>query len=76
MLDKLKRKYGGTLAEVISTGQKLAEELAGIEFSTQNIEELEKKFPAFMRNWLKSRGHYRETSGLCKSAFCLYSRKT
>ena len=43
LLDKLKRKYGGTLAEVISTGQKLAEELAGIEFSTQNIEELEKE---------------------------------
>lgn len=43
LLDKLKRKYGGSLAEVISTGQKLAEELAGIEFSTQNIEELEKE---------------------------------
>lgn len=43
MLDKLKRKYGGTLAEVISTGEKLAQELAGIEFSTQNIEELEKE---------------------------------
>ena len=43
LLDKLKRKYGGTLAEVISTGQKLAEELEGIEFSTQNIEELEKE---------------------------------
>lgn len=42
MLDKLKRKYGGTLAEVISTGERLAQELAGIEFSTQNIEELEK----------------------------------
>lgn len=43
LLDKLKRKYGGTLAEVISTGEKLAQELAGIEFSTQNIEELEKE---------------------------------
>ncbi len=43
MLDKLKRKYGGTLAEVISTGERLAQELAGIEFSTQNIEELEKE---------------------------------
>ncbi len=43
LLDKLKRKYGGSLAEVIKTGQKLAEELAGIEFSTQNIEELEKE---------------------------------
>lgn len=42
LLDKLKRKYGGTLAEVIAAGQKFADELAGIEFSTQNIEELEK----------------------------------
>jgi len=43
LLDKLKRKYGGTLAEVIATGEKLTEELSGIEFSTQNIEELEKE---------------------------------
>lgn len=43
LLDKLKRKYGGTLAAVMEAGQKFADELAGIEFSTQNIEELEKK---------------------------------
>lgn len=43
LLDKLKRKYGGTLAAVIQTHTKLSEELAGIEFSTQNIEELEKE---------------------------------
>lgn len=43
LLDKLKRKYGGTLAEVIAAGEKLTEELSGIEFSTQNIEELEKE---------------------------------
>lgn len=43
LLDKLKRKYGGTLAAVLETGQKFADELAGIEFSTQNIEELEKE---------------------------------
>lgn len=42
LLDKLKRKYGGTLAEVMETYKKLAEELSGIEFSTQNVEELEK----------------------------------
>lgn len=42
LLDKLKRKYGGTLADVMETYKKLAEELAGIEFSTQNVEELEK----------------------------------
>lgn len=43
LLDKLKRKYGGTLAEVIASGHKFADELAGIEFSTQNIEALEKE---------------------------------
>lgn len=42
LLDKLKRKYGSTLAEVLETYKKLADELAGIEYSTQNIEELEK----------------------------------
>ena len=43
LLDKLKRKYGGTLENVISEGQKLRKELDSIEFSTQNIEELEKQ---------------------------------
>ena len=43
LLDKLKRKYGGTLKEVMETHRKLSEELSGIEFSTQNIEELEKE---------------------------------
>lgn len=42
-LDKLKRKYGGTLEKVIETGENLRKELNGIEFSTQNIEELEIK---------------------------------
>lgn len=41
LLDKLKRKYGGTLAEVLKNFEKLSEELSSIEFSTQNIEELE-----------------------------------
>lgn len=41
LLDKLKRKYGGTLENVIKEGEKLRKELDGIEFSTQNIEELE-----------------------------------
>ena len=43
LLDKLKRKYGGTLENVINEGEKLRKELDGIEFSTQNIEELEGK---------------------------------
>lgn len=41
LLEKLKRKYGGTLENVIKTGNKLRKELDGIEFSTQNIETLE-----------------------------------
>lgn len=41
LLDKLKRKYGGTLASVMETHEKLSAELSAIEFSTQNIEELE-----------------------------------
>ena len=41
LLDKLKRKYGGTLESVLETHKKLSEELSSIEFSTKNIEELE-----------------------------------
>ena len=41
LLDKLKRKYGGTLENVVKEGEKLRKELDSIEFSTQNIEELE-----------------------------------
>lgn len=41
LLDKLKRKYGGSLAKVMEQDEKLRQELEGIEFSTQNIEELE-----------------------------------
>ena len=42
LLDKLKRKYGGSIEKVLETGHKLRKELDGIEFSTQNIEILEK----------------------------------
>ena len=41
LLDKLKHKYGGTLEAVLDTFDKLTNELNAIEFSTQNIEELE-----------------------------------
>ena len=43
LLEKLKRKYGGTLENVLKEGKRLREELDGIEFSTQNIEELERE---------------------------------
>lgn len=43
LLDKLKHKYGGTLENVLNTYEDLSKELSSIEFSTQNIEELEQK---------------------------------
>ena len=46
LLEKLKRKYGGTLEKVIQTGIKLREELDSIEFSTQHIEKLEGEISA------------------------------
>ena len=42
-LDKLKRKYGGTLSDVLKTYESLTNELNSIEFSSQNIEELERQ---------------------------------
>ena len=43
VLDKLKRKYGGDLAGVLFAYNNASEELAKIEYSTKNIEELEVK---------------------------------
>lgn len=43
VLDKLKRKYGGSLDTVLETFDKLSKELNAIKFSTQNIDELEKQ---------------------------------
>lgn len=41
LLEKLKRKYGGSLEKVMLQGEVLRKELDGIEFSTQNIEDME-----------------------------------
>ncbi len=43
LFDKLKRKYGSTLEEVIQTYNKLSEELNTIEFSSKNVEEIQAK---------------------------------
>ena len=43
IFDKLKRKYGGTLETVLENYQKFSDELAQIEFSTQNIDKLEQE---------------------------------
>lgn len=50
LLDKLKRKYGGNLESVLKTFEKLSEELNSVEFSTQNIEELENKIQQKYKN--------------------------
>ncbi len=41
IFDKLKRKYGGTLESVLKNFDNFNQELATIEFSTQNVEKLE-----------------------------------
>lgn len=43
LFDKLKRKYGSTLEEIIQTYDKLSEELNTIEFSSKNVEEIQTK---------------------------------
>lgn len=54
LLEKLKRKYGGTLENVIKTGEKLRTELDDIEFSTQNIEKLESEIEAVRKGLMSS----------------------
>ena len=54
LLDKLKRKYGGTLESVINEGIKLREELNSIEFSTQNIENLERDIDTLKKELLSA----------------------
>ena len=46
LLEKLKRKYGGSIEKVVETGIKLRTELDSIEFSTQHIENLEAEISA------------------------------
>lgn len=43
LFDKLKRKYGGTLEEILNTYDNLSNELKNIEFSTNSVEELNEK---------------------------------
>lgn len=50
LLDKLKRKYGNTLSDVIQTYENLKNEYEQIEFSTQNIEELEQKIQSVLQD--------------------------
>ena len=50
VLDKLKRKYGGTLEDVLKTYEKLSTELNDIEFSTKNADELEAKIEKILKD--------------------------
>lgn len=54
LLDKLKRKYGGSLDSVQQNYEQFVNELNSIEFSTQNIEELQIKINAKRAELLKT----------------------
>jgi DNA repair protein RecN (Recombination protein N) len=43
LFDKLKRKYGGSLENVLKSLEEFTTELSGIEFSSQNVEKLEEE---------------------------------
>lgn len=60
LLDKLKRKYGGTLQAVMETFESLSKELNAIEFSTQNIDELEAKISHARKELEKTAGEISE----------------
>ena len=61
LLDKLKRKYGGTLESVLETFDKLSKDLNAIEFSTQNIEELENKINSLRKELEKTASEISES---------------
>lgn len=50
VLDKLRRKYGSTLSEILSTYKDLKSEFDKIEFSSKNIEELEIKISKILKD--------------------------
>lgn len=50
LIEKLKRKYGGSISKIISTGENLRKELDSIEFSTQHIETLESEIKIIYTN--------------------------
>lgn len=48
VLDKVKRKYGNTLEEVLNTYEKLSSEFSSIEHSTHSIKEIEEKIETIL----------------------------
>lgn len=65
LLEKLKRKYGGTLEKVIETGKSLRKELDGIEFSTQNIETLENEIEEIRTKLIEMAEEISKSRKLC-----------
>lgn len=53
LLDKLKRKYGGTLESVLKAFEDAKNELSQIEYSTKNIEELDTKISSLENEMYK-----------------------
>ena len=54
LLDKLKRKYDGTLESVLKNYNEQCEQLSKIEYSTENITKLEKEIEEIENKLLKS----------------------
>ncbi len=50
LFDKLKRKYGSTLEEVLISRDKFSQELSQVENSTQNIDELNSKIQQYEKD--------------------------
>ena len=75
LLDKLKRKYGGTLQAVIETFENLSKELNTKEFSTQNIDELEAKISHARQDLVKRASEiFRTKKKLCTGSLKPCSR--
>ena len=53
LLDKLKRKYGGSLESVLTSYNHASEELSKIEYSSKNVEELQQKIDAIEKELYK-----------------------
>ncbi len=65
VLDKMKRKYGGTLEEVLKTYEKLSAEFSSIEHSTRNVEEIEEKLEIILSKLNKTAAEISENRKNC-----------
>lgn len=65
LIEKLKRKYGGSIEKVIETGIKLRQELDNIDFSSENIEKLEAEINSLKQNLLAQATEISEERKIC-----------